>query len=244
MAAIGEMVTREVATAVAALPKAEDGRSVTIDDVRPLVDEAVGKAVAEIPRPKDGEDGRSFTLDDVRPLVDEAVGKAVAAIPVPKDGIGAAGAVIDRGGNLVLTLTDGSVRELGQVVGRDADVAAITATLRQLVDEIPRPKDGMDGLGFDDFSVEMTVAPLIRPALRPRRPVVKEFPFSLPVVLDAGVWREGKAYEAGDGVTWAGSYWIAQKDTAAKPDSGDGWRLAVKRGRDAKPAEPVSIQNG
>jgi hypothetical protein len=243
MAAIGEMVTREVATAVAALPKAEDGRSVTIDDVRPLVDEAVGKAVAEIPRPKDGEDGRSFTLDDVRPLVDEAVGKAVAAIPVPKDGIGAAGAVIDRGGNLVLTLTDGSVRELGQVVGRDADVAAITATLRQLVDEIPRPKDGMDGLGFDDFSVD-AVGPRSFVLRFARGDLVKTFPFTLPVVLDAGVWREGKHYEAGDGVTWAGSYWIAQKDTAAKPDSGDGWRLAVKRGRDAKPAEPVSIQNG
>ncbi|SEM53810.1 integrin beta 3 [Sphingomonas gellani] len=36
-----------------------------------------------------------------------------------RDGVGMAGALIDRAGNLVLTLTDGTVRELGVVVGRD-----------------------------------------------------------------------------------------------------------------------------
>lgn len=58
---------------------------------------------------------------------------------------------------------------------------------------------------------------------------------SLPVVIDKGIFRDGEAYEAGDGVTWAGSFWIAQKDSTAKPDTPDsGWRLAVKRGRDGK----------
>jgi integrin beta 3 len=54
------------------------------------------------------------------------------------------------------------------------------------------------------------------------------------IVLDAGVWKDG-TYSQGDGVTWAGSFWIAQADTSAKPggDSQD-WRLAVKRGRDGK----------
>jgi hypothetical protein len=62
-------------------------------------------------------------------------------------------------------------------------------------------------------------------------------------VIDRGVWREGQ-YKAGDAVTWAGSLWIAQKDTDAKPDSGDGWRLSVKRGRDGKAAEPVKVGAG
>jgi hypothetical protein len=64
------------------------------------------------------------------------------------------------------------------------------------------------------------------------------------VVIDRGVWREGQEYKAGDGVTWAGSYWIAQKDTSAKPDSGDGFRLAVKRGRDGKSADAVKLAGG
>lgn len=60
---------------------------------------------------------------------------------------------------------------------------------------------------------------------------VKEFKFSLPIVIDRGMWREGK-FERGDGVTWGGSFFIAQRDTSAKPETSPDWRLAVKRGRD------------
>jgi integrin beta 3 len=59
-----------------------------------------------------------------------------------------------------------------------------------------------------------------------------------PTVLDRGVYKAGEAYEPGDGVTWGGSWWIAQQQTDAKPDTPDsGWRLAVKRGRDGKDAK-------
>ena len=41
-------------------------------------------------------------------------------------------------------------------------------------------------------------------------------------------------YERGDAVTYGGSLWIAQRDTNEYPRGEDsGWRLAVKRGRDA-----------
>ncbi|RCS21462.1 hypothetical protein DUT91_23885 [Phyllobacterium salinisoli] len=63
---------------------------------------------------------------------------------------------------------------------------------------------------------------------------VKEFTFSLPVPLDRGVFKDGSTYETGDGVTWGGHYWIAQDTTTDKPDSGKGWRMAVRRGRDGK----------
>lgn len=57
--------------------------------------------------------------------------------------------------------------------------------------------------------------------------------FSLPVVLDRGVFREASAYERGDGVTFGGSFWIAQKDAPeGKPGTSPDWRLAVKKGRD------------
>ena len=38
----------------------------------------------------------------------------------------------------------------------------------------------------------------------------------------------------GDGTTWGGSFWIAQGETGEKPDTGKGWRLAVKKGRDGR----------
>lgn len=54
------------------------------------------------------------------------------------------------------------------------------------------------------------------------------------MVIDKGVYKHGSDYEVGDGVTWAGSYWIAQRMAPErKPGEGDDWRLAVKRGRDA-----------
>ena len=68
------------------------------------------------------------------------------------------------------------------------------------------------------------------------------------IVLDAGVWKEGTAYVAGDGVTMGGSFFIAQADTSAKPGKSDEWRLAVKRGTDGRDArteralEPVRFK--
>jgi Collagen triple helix repeat (20 copies) len=57
------------------------------------------------------------------------------------------------------------------------------------------------------------------------------------IVLDAGVWKEGASYAAGDGVTHGGHFWIAQAQTAAKPPSDD-WRLAVARGKDGRDWRP------
>jgi Collagen triple helix repeat (20 copies) len=56
------------------------------------------------------------------------------------------------------------------------------------------------------------------------------------LVLDAGVWKEGSIYSAGDGVTLGGSFFIAQNNTSAKPGKSDDWRLAVKRGTDGRDA--------
>jgi len=57
------------------------------------------------------------------------------------------------------------------------------------------------------------------------------------IVLDAGVWKEGRDYAAGDGVTLGGSFFIAQTATSAKPPCDD-WRLAVRAGRDGRDYRP------
>lgn len=148
------------------------------------------------------------------------------ARPVPVDVVNA---LIDRKGNLILTMSDGNTKDLGVVVGNDGD-------------------PGVDAVGFDDLDVvydgEKTVTLKFSKGDR-----VKEFPIVMPIVLDRGVFKDGNDYKAGDAVTWAGSVWIAQKDTKAKPDASDEWRLSVKRGRDgkdatlkeAKPHQPVRV---
>lgn len=206
-----------------------------LPDIALMVDEAVKAAVAELPVPKDGQ---SVTVDDVAPLITSEVEKRVGELPRARDGndgadgVGMAGTLIDRDGNLVVTMTNGDTKNLGPVVGKDGEPG----------------KPGADGVGFDDLEAtydgEKTVKLKFVKGER-----VKEFSFALPVVIDRGVYREGNEYKAGDAVTWGGSLWIAQKDTNAKPDASDEWRLSVKRGRDgkdgvvkeAKPQQPVRV---
>lgn len=112
--------------------------------------------------------------------------------------------------------------------------------LERAIDRVPKPadgkdgRDGSDGIGFDDLTVEHDGERGI--VLRfARGSEVKEFPMSFPVTIDRGVYKDDSAYQRGDAVTWGGSLWIAQKDAPdSKPGMGDGWRLAVKKGRDGK----------
>lgn len=79
---VAPVLSHLVKKAVDDLPPAQDGKSITVDDVTPLLRELVADAVAALPPAKDGADGASVSLDDVQPLID----KAVAALPAPKDG--------------------------------------------------------------------------------------------------------------------------------------------------------------
>jgi len=58
------------------------------------------------------------------------------------------------------------------------------------------------------------------------------------IVLDAGVWREGTAYVAGDGVSFGNSFFIAQTNTTTKPGASEEWRLAVRAGKDGRDFRP------
>lgn len=213
----------------AALPTPEPGKDADPEVTRQMIEEAVAAAVAAMPP---AEPGKSVTVDDVAPMLAELVDKAVSAIPVPKDGkdgVGIKELLIDRVGDLIATMTNGETRRIGQVVGKDADMPALEKMAREMIEALPKPKDGLDGIGFDDLGlVEETDGIYLRFA---RGENVKRF--RLPVVIDRGIYREG-LYRSGDGVTYGGSFWIAQEDTTEKPDGGKGWRLAVKRGRDGK----------
>lgn len=262
---IDEAVAKSLAVEVAALPKPKDGNSITVADVAPLLEELVAKRVAAIPPAKDGlgvsgalinreghlvltmMDGTAINLGQIvgkdwdLAAADALIAEKLANLPRAKDGvdgIGLSGALIGKDGNLVLTLTNGSMVDLGRVTGKDADITSIQKTISDLIAAIPKPKDGIDGedgLGFEDLSVEYDGKRTFAFKFV-RGDKTKEFSFKTPTMIYLGVFENGKKYEVGDTVTWGGSMWHCKKDTLAKPgeDNAD-WTLAAKRGRDAKP---------
>lgn len=216
----------------AAIPgeRGRDGTSITLDDVAPLVAEAVDRAVKALPAPKDGQDGASVDLGEIERLIAERLDAAITALPPArdgvdgKDGVSVSGAMIDRDGSLILTLSNGETRSPGVVVGRDGR------------DGDPGPP-GRDALRVQD--IDLTLEPDGRTLLITLDDGDVSFAaeIGIPTMIYRGVFRDGDAYERGDTVTWAGSLWHCNIPTKDRPgESSDAWTLAVKRGRDAKPA--------
>ncbi len=223
-----DAVNALIAEAVAALPAPKDGR-----DADPVDMHAVGllitEAVAALPRPKDGE---SVTVDDVAPLIAEAVARAVEALPAAP---GFADALIDRDQSLVLTMTDGRTKSLGRVVGKDCDEAEIRKMVADAVAAIPRPKDGRDGFGLDDFDATISDDGRTLTLAFEQGETRHEVKLAMPTAIYRGVWREGD-YQRGDMVTWAGSLWHCDAEKSTAKPGGEDWTLAVKKGRDGRDA--------
>lgn len=202
----------------------ENVRGYVADALAPLLDRI--KALEERPEPE------PLTAEAVAPVVMpsllEAVNRAVNAIPRPKDG---ASVTVDD----LLPAVKLAMGEWALDFERRAQ-----DVLERAIARIPVPKAGEDGK--DGFSLENFDAALCddgRSVLltftQGDRKLERVLPF--PVVIDRGFWRDGMEVAKGDGVTFGGSYWIAQTDTATKPDIGNAdWRLAVKKGRDGKNA--------
>lgn len=66
-----------------------DGKSITLDEVKPLINEAVNEAVKQIPRPKDGKngvDGKDADIVLIKQSVKDEVLACFDKIELPKDG--------------------------------------------------------------------------------------------------------------------------------------------------------------
>lgn len=180
--------------------------------------------------------------EEMTALVDLHVSEAVAQIEPIKgekgepgkdgaDGIGLAGAIIDRNGELVVTLTNGEAKSLGPVVGRDG------------VDG----QHGKDGAGLVD---------LVRNYDATSHEIVelwngKELRYPAGGIRPGGYWREGTKAVAGQVFNHGGPAWIAKRDTTAKPcRESDDWEIFANKGRDGqdgkvvKPHEPVKLGSG
>jgi len=183
------------------------GESVSLDQVRSIVDAAVRDVVSELP-PTPHVVSFSIDRDGVLNCIfnDGRISKA--------------GVVVGRDG-----------------LDKDAIKALVAAAIAEIPipKDGKDGRDGLDGVGFDDLEV-VTVEGSRDLILRFfRGENKKEFTISYPVMLYQGVWKSGQTYKNGDCVTRDGNVWHAFRDTDAQPGTADsGWQLATKRGRDGR----------
>ena len=172
-------------------------------------------------KPKDGE---SVTPEQVMPALREEVAKAVAEIPRPKDG---ASVTVE---DVMPALEQRFAQWALDFERRAQDL------LQRAIDRMPAPKDGKDCVNLASFEAVLAEdgRTLTLSLDNGETRVAKSV--TLPTVLDRGVFKPDNEYAKHDGVTWGGSFWIAQKDAPdAKPgDDPEQWRLAVKHGRNGK----------
>lgn len=219
-------IQKMVDAAVKALPPAapgKDGTSVTLADVAPLIEQAV-KA---LPPAAPGKDGTSVTPADVAPLIEQAVGAAVGAavkaLPPAapgKDGVGVAGAMIDREDCLLLTLTNGEVKNLGRVVGKD-------------------------GISFEEFTLAYDAENHEVVVKAQSGSVAKEVRAPIRGITLGGYWRDGTKAKAQEAWSHGGCLWVAKCDTSSKPDAtSEDWLLAARKGRDGEGVERAAPTPG
>ena len=146
-----------------------------------------------------------------------------------KDGAGVADLLIDRDGALVATMTDGRMKSLGVVVG----------------------KDGRDGLSVDSLEVFYDQDSHEVVERWSAQGKAKEMRRPAGGIKHGGYWREGTKAVAGETWTHGGIAWIAKRSTSTKPerDAAD-WEIFANKGRDGSdgkdgrnlaPPAPVSL---
>ena len=227
---------------VKAIPSPKDGQSVTIDDVAPMIREEVAKAASELPPAKDGE---SVTADDVRPMLAEMIGEAVKALPPAAPGKDADMDALRSHLEVLVKSIElpkaASVEEVAAFFERRfSDLTLhwerqVREDTSKALDRIPAPKDGRDALPLESFDIKLGEDGRTVTVKMQAGEVVLERSVKIASVIDRGVYSAEKGYEQGDGTTYGGCYWIAQKDAPeGVPGGSADWRLAVKKGRDGK----------
>lgn len=245
----------------------KDGASVTLDDVAPMIAEAVAKAAAQIPAPERGERGEPGQPGrDGAPVTDEQIAQSVArylnANPPQRgekgdpgetgpegppgrsgdpgdrgekgapgaDGLDGApapvvaAAIKDHVGELILTLTDGTMLRTGIFDGRDGAPGENGAA-------------GRDGFALEDFDSEVRNGGRVLVLKFEAGEVLHTIEHQLDTMIYRGVFKEGQAYERGDTATFGGSLWHCDEPTTDKPgEASKAWTLCAKRGRDGKDA--------
>lgn len=204
-------------SAAALVPKANDGTSVTTDDVRPLIDELVSKAVAALPA---AENGKDADLDAIKSHVTELVKGIQPAAPLPVPSVEEIAGTFERRFSDLTLAWERQARD----------------TFEKAADRMPKPKDGRDALNLEDFDLTLADDGRTVTVKMQAGETVIEKSVKIAAVIDRETFKHDGAYEKGDGVSYGGSFWIAKCDAPKGiPGSGEtDWRCAVKKGRDGK----------
>jgi len=187
----------------------EDGKSVTAEDLRPLVEEVVSASLPEpvdveklaedvaanIPVPESGNDGKDALSIELEPFIDEQ-----KSYP--------------RG--TYATHNGGLWRSHEKTYGMRG--------WECIVDGVSNVDIKQDNQRTFTISLERASG------------AVEVKSFDVPVTIYRDVFKSGTEYQPGDTVTWGGSMWHCNEPTTDKPgESGSkGWTLAVKKGRDLR----------
>lgn len=238
-----------IAQAVAALPPAErgepgpegpqgpqgtPGESIDLVELRAMINEAVALEVGLIPRPKDGAD---CDMSAVAELIETAIAKRWASIVLPKDG--------EPGRDAFEIDVLPGIKE-GRRYERGTWARHAGGLVRAFRDTDPLDASGLQACGWDVMlngvaSIAHETderAVRVRTVLTDGSETVSAVDVSTP--YDAGVYKPGEKYYRGAGVSYGGSWFIAQvDDPQGAPEQSKDWRLAVKRGRDGKDGDEV-----
>ncbi|CZX68956.1 phage gp6-like head-tail connector protein [Enterobacter hormaechei] len=216
-----------ISDAVAAIPAPRDGKSVTPEDVQPMIQELVMNAVAEIPTPKDGKD---FDPSMLKQLVEQAVSDAVSAMPAAEPGKDGA----DGRDALALEILPFIDEEKSYPRG---SYATHNGGLWRAYEKTHGMRgweclvDGVAGIDIQQSEQRCFTLKVNRTS-----GTSETKSFDVPVMIYQGVFKAGQEYLPGDTVTWGGSLWHCDERTQDKPgEAGSkGWTLAAKRGRDGR----------
>ncbi|WP_226862862.1 phage gp6-like head-tail connector protein [Enterobacter hormaechei] len=216
-----------VSDAVAAIPAPRDGKSVTPEDVQPMIQELVRNAVAEIPTPRDGKD---FDPSMLKQLVEQAVSDAVSTMPAAEPGKDGA----DGRDALALEILPFIDEEKSYPRG---SYATHNGGLWRAYEKTHGMRgweclvDGVAGIDIQQSEQRCFTLKVNRTS-----GTSETKSFDVPVMIYQGVFKSGQEYLPGDTVTWGGSLWHCDERTQDKPgEAGSkGWTLAAKRGRDGR----------
>jgi hypothetical protein len=265
-AEVAALIVGDVAALMPVPADGKDGKSVTLEEIIPLIEDAVTKKLPA-----------SFLINEEGNLLSVFASGDTKAVGKVRGEPGAAllDGHVDDDGTLVLRISDGRTIRTGVVrgaPGKDGEPGqrgehgrdAYEIQILPGIDEGKSYAEGVCALwrggliraarqtdpikGSDIAAAGWK--PLVRGIAEERetsdddgrfidRTTVysdgTEFTRRIKTVtpIYRGVWTEG-TYLKGDSVTWAGSSFIAQRDTTDKPEQTDAWKLSTKRGRDGK----------
>lgn len=218
---VAELVDLEAiaksAAALVQVPEAKDGTSVTAEDVRPMLEGMVSKAVEALPKPEKGQDA---DMPALKAHLDELIKTVQPAAPLPAPTVDEVAATFER------RFSDLSLSWERQA--RD--------TFEKAADRMPKPKDGRDAVDLDGFDLVLSEDGRTVTVKMQAGETVIEKSVKIGAVIDRGTYKHEGQYEKGDGTSYGGSYWIAKCDNPqGVPGTGEtDWRCAVKKGRDGK----------